>query len=111
MNGYEIFNRALARLGYESEQSDVLAASSLEFINQILLDLKLGTIENLSSEMSLTPEQSDALTSGVAMLLALREADGEKNTIYTAIYNAKRSALLSKTDYISDVLPTTEGDV
>jgi hypothetical protein len=51
----------------------------------------------------------DGVCSGVAMLLALSESDGEKHKIFCEIYNAKRGMLLSKNSKIEDVIPLVEG--
>ena len=42
------------------------------------------------------------------MLMAFSEGDTGKDKLFTEIYNAKRAALLSKTDYVIDNLPVTE---
>lgn len=114
MNGYEIYNKALIRLGYKGTGDNEVLDSRivgrvLEFINQIAIDLKLNTVNNLSEEISNLTEICEALCCGVAMLLSLSEGDANKNVIFTALYNAKRAGALSKASFIEDNLPVAEG--
>lgn len=114
MTGYEIYNKAITRLGYKSSGNDEvldsrIAGRASEFINQILLDLKLDAISHISEPVNCSEEMCEALCCGVAMLLSLSEGDTNKNVIFTALYNAKRAAALSKTAFIEDNLPVAEG--
>ena len=114
MNGYDIYEKAVLRLGYKRMgESDIvdtrLSERSLEFINQIAEDLKLKQIENLSQEINIGLPYTEALCCGLAMLLSLSEGDTNKNIIFTALYNAKRAAALCEGDTVEDTLPTTEG--
>lgn len=109
MNGYEIFKKAILRLGYDEALNKSFDERSLELLNQITADLKLSVIENLVQPLLFTPEQNEALCCGLAMLLALSEGDAEKNQIFANLYNAKRAALLSEQQKIQDVLPTMVG--
>lgn len=115
MNGYDIYSKATIRLGYTpasegSEFSSETLAHALELINQIISDLKLEPIKSLSDDINCSDEQAEALCCGTAMLLSFIESDTEKNQIYTNIYNAKRASALSKTEHITDTLPTPESD-
>lgn len=114
MNGYEIYDKAALRLGYKGAGSNGildtrLMSRALEFINQIALDLKLKGVEDLCEDIDCSTESAEALCCGVAMLMSLCEGDVNKNVIFTALYNAKRTAVLSKTEKIVDNLPVTEG--
>lgn len=114
MNGYEVYNRALIRLGYnDSDNKEVynmgLTEGLLDAVNQILSDLKLNGVKNLSEEINADSSVLEALACGVAMLLTVSIGDCNKNVIFTALYNAKRMAVLSKTEFIKDNLPVTEG--
>ena len=109
MSGYEIFKKAILRLGYDGALNKSFDERSLELLNQIASDLKLPIIENLVQPLLLTPEQNEALCCGLAMLLALSEGDAEKNEIFANIYNSKRAALLSEQQKIQDVLPGMAG--
>lgn len=109
MNGYELYNKVIARLGFKRFETGAkdsgLLSRTLELINQICLDLNLKESKNLNENMQLTESEKEALICGVAMLFSLSEGDSEKNKIYTDLYNARRAALLSKTSQIEDVLP------
>lgn len=114
MNGYEIYNKVLIRLGYkESESQDIinkrLTDGSLEAVNQILLDLKLEPVTALSKDINAAAPILEAVCCGVAMLLTVNIGDSNKNVIFTALYNAKRAAVLSITEHIKDNLPIAEG--
>ncbi len=104
MSGYDIFKKALLRLSYTDYQNK-LSVKALEFLNQILIDLKLKPLEHISQKTDFSPDIAEAVCCGVAMLLTLSEGDSEKNRIYTNLYNSKRAGILSKTTYVEDVLP------
>ena len=113
MNGYDIYEKAVLRLGYKNtEESSVVdirfTERTKEFINQILSDLKKEEIMDLNDEIALTPDFAEALCCGVAKLLSLSEGDTNKNVIFTALYNAKRTSVLSRKSNIEDLLPTME---
>ncbi len=114
MNGYEIYDRAMIRLGYKAigknEIQDVgIMGRAAEFINQIAVDLGLKPIEDLSDNIDCSDELSEALCCGVAMLISLSDSDANKNVIFTALYNAKRATVLSGRAFIEDNLPIAEG--
>jgi len=112
MNGYDIYKKAIARLGIDSGDEITLDNTGflhiLECTNQILHDLKLNPVKELSEEIMHDASALEAICCGVTMLLALSEGETEKNQIFTAIYNAKRAALLGKTSHIEDTLPVSE---
>lgn len=107
MRGYDVYKKALARLGLENMQNLDLnrLGATVEQINQISNDLKIPEIKDLSEKISCDNEHLEALCCGVAMLMSLNIGDGNKNQIYTAIYNAKRTAVLNQKDSIIDNLP------
>ena len=114
MKGHDAYKRVLNLLGYLNNDdlvtSDIsLYNRALHAFNQILLDLKKEEISDLSQEINITKAECDALIYGVAMMLSLACGDGERNRIFTDIYNAKRSTVLSGIDTVSDVMPTTVG--
>lgn len=114
MNGYDVYDRAMIRLGYKAtgktEIMDTgIIGRAVELINQIAIDLKLKAIDELSDNIECSAELSEALCCGVAMLISLCEADANKNVIFTALYNAKRAAVLSGKSFIEDTLPIAEG--
>lgn len=111
MTGNDVFERVSNLLGYSNlhtvrTDKEKLLKRAHEIINQICLDLKIPQINRLSDEISTNRLSLDALCYGTAMLFSLIEGDGKMNKIFTDIYNAKRSAALSKKDIIDDKLPT-----
>lgn len=105
MNGYSIYKKAILRLGYNDAENSRLTDRAAEFLNQILTDLNLENTTGLLCELSLSEEVCDTVVSGLAMLLALSEGDGERNELFAGIYNAKRGKLLSLGEERKDVLP------
>lgn len=111
MNGYEIYRKAIIRLGYDSSNNQRLMGRALELINQILVDLDLDTKTSLAEEIICDKKTIDAICCGVAMLISLSESDGEKNSVFASIYNSKRAAVLSGKNMVKDVLPVAEGEM
>ena len=114
MKGYDVYKRVLNLLGYmyndDSITSDnVLYKRALYSINQILLDLGQNEIADMNCEINLSKAQLDALVCGLAMLLSLIGGDGERNRLFTNLYNAKRSAALNKVDVVVDAMPNVDG--
>lgn len=110
MTGLDIYKRCIALMGYTSTESDAVSDHTIierfpEIINQVAADLKIEPIKSLTEIISATDAKTDALCYGAAMFLALSEGDGDKNQLFSSIYNAKRATALSSTDSISDVLP------
>lgn len=112
MNGYEIYNKALLRLGYNGSLNDRLIKRFPELLNQITEDLKIGTVCDVFEEVNTDNKGIEAICCGVAMLLALSESDGEKHRLYSEVYNAKRATFLAGNTKVEDRLPYVEsGDV
>lgn len=112
MTGYDIFAKAVLRLGYDQSHNEHLIGRGAEFVSQIAADLRLPAIKSLSEEIEVGPEGLEALCCGVAMLLALSEADGERHRLFCELYNAKRGSALGHNDRVEDRLPTAEsGDI
>lgn len=113
MNGYEICKSAFLRLGFDNENEVSLHKNTtkrdFEFINQIAKDLNLTPIEAMSQEIVWNNKQTEAVISGVAMLLCFIEGENNKSQIFTSIYNARRASLLGETAKIKDTLPVAEG--
>jgi len=104
MNGYDIFKKALVRLGLESFEQK-LAERAEEYLNEICADLNLQSIDSLSKEINLSTEYIEALTVGLSMMFSYSEGDTQKNKLFCDLYNAKRARVLSKTEKIQDTLP------
>lgn len=115
MTAKGIYIRSLFLLGRIFESNDPVADSTdnlfiIEMINQILCDLKCDSITSITDTLDLPSAKIDALSYGLAMMLALTEGDGNKNKLFSELYNSKRSAALSKLGNIIDKLPkVTEG--
>ena len=112
MTGNDIFKRSLNLLGYTPTEQEAVSSKALltrmpDILNQILSDLGLSELTDLSQNIKATPIQLDAVCCGCTMLLALSDGDNTKNRIFTEIYNAKRAAALSKTGQRQDTLPYT----
>ena len=114
MKGYDLYKRVLNLLGYmysdDSITSDnLLYKRALYAINQILSDLDQNEIADMNCEIKLSKPQLDALIYGVAMLLSLIGGDGERNRLFTNLYNAKRGAVLNRVDAVTDAMPKVDG--
>lgn len=115
MTGYEVYRKAAALVGVDtaaenSQNSSVIRRAS-DVINQICYDLRMHGIENLSDGiLDCSEKQFDALCYGTAMLLSLSEGNA-KNSAFTDIYNAKRSAALAGRSVLKDVIPKDDGGV
>ena len=106
MSGYDIYKKALLRLGYNSSGiNDNKISMAKELINQVLNDLKLEEINEMSSKIKASKSYLEAVCCGLAMLLSLSEGDSAKNQLFCDLYNAKRAAILSEISLIEDKLP------
>ena len=113
MTGYDIYQGAVALLGYDDRihfEDDALSDVYLSFANHILSDIGCGELGTSSQEITLTPVQREAVVYGVAMLAAISVADTVKGEEYAKHYRRKRGAALSAVTEISDVLPSAEGE-
>lgn len=113
MTGFEIYKRVLNISGYLNNGDMFLGEESLTvriigLINQVCLDLKIPKINSLGERIIAVPEKIDALCYGTAMLFALSEGNTEKSRLFTQIYNAKRTAVLSTKDLVEDTLPSVD---
>ncbi len=113
MTGNEVFTRVLNLLGYLNSQTvrgdnENLLKRAPDIINQICFDLKIGSVKRLSDKINADSKKLDALCYGVAMIMALVEGDGDKNKVFTDIYNAKRAMALSSKEYVEDKLPKAD---
>ena len=115
MTGHNLFDDVMKLLGYTDFEGNIqdtsgLKARALTVINRILGDIGSKTqISKLSDTLNLSKEQAEALPYGVAMLLSLSDGNGEKNRIFTAIYNSKRAVCKGAKSSVRDTLPVTYG--
>lgn len=111
MTGYDIYKKALIRLGYPegvaANNDERLFQTAKEFINIICKDLKLPLIKNIGEEINLSDEVLETLCCGVCMVISRSEGDKSKCDLYTTVYNFNRSRELCKTQHIKDTLPHT----
>lgn len=116
MTGFDVYNRCMALLGYTYKEDEIITGKTLkarfpEMLGQILLDLKIENVSDLSDDIPVTSKQIDAVVYGCAMLLSLSEGDADKNRIFTSLYNGKRITALSEKCLVEDTMPTTSGGV
>ena len=109
MKAYDVYTKAVLRLGYNGSVNNRLLERAPELINQIAMDLKIEPISTLGDEIKADQTVVEALCCGTAMLLALSEGDGDKHKLFCEIYNGKRAAVLSETVFVEDKLPVAEG--
>lgn len=107
MSGYDIYKKALLRLGLEKNEQKFCEVG-FEYLNQIAADLKIGEIKNLSDELILSDDLRETVVIGVMMLLTVNIGDTIQNKLYTDLYNAKRAKILSSNETVSDVLPAVK---
>jgi len=116
MNGYEMFSRALALGGFSNQdpsasEDAVLLKRAFTALCHICADLGITAPKMLSEKLNVSENTAEVIICGMAMLLAAGEADGEKSQMFTALYNAKRSAVRGSVNKIKDVLPNDDGGV
>lgn len=106
--GKDVLDRVLALLGYtdlysdeSSPQRQSLLDQGLAALNQAYSDLwfienrgrPFIPLPNLEAPLRLSRRScADILPYGTAMFLAQSEGDGDKQTLYAALYNQKRAA-------------------
>lgn len=116
MTGNDVLKRVLNLLGYLNNDDSITSDTAIykraiHVINQVLLDLKQSEIEDMSCVIKISDSCREALIYGVAMMLSLIGGDGNNNSLFTEIYNAKRSAALNEVGVIVDTLPiVSEGE-
>ena len=121
MTGREVLNRAMQLLGYTNGYGEVDGLRDAELmkrgttaVDQILTDLRRiespgwtaeGTV-NLDAPLPLSPDAAkDAMTYGVAMLLAQGESDGDAQGLFAQLYYRKRAGVKAPASRRADVLP------
>lgn len=116
MQPNDIFIRAARLCGTgeeflsENELTDI-RARALDAINATLFDLcEHPGIKKLTEQIEIPEKIADAAVYGTAMFLSLAFGDADKSTLFSEIYNQKRSAVKSSIGKITDVLPGM-GDV
>ena len=115
MIGYEIYEKAMSLLGYtdsdgNAKENNAFSRRAVNAINTIGSDLcDMTPINNIMDEVTADEKTSQAMCYGVAMILSLCENDGEKNSVFTQIFNSKRTALKSSVGTVKDLLPSIGG--
>lgn len=121
MTAREVLNSALKLLGYteangNSELPQRILNRGTALINVIYSELwraegkdEFTPIETLTDEIKLTDRVlSEIMPSGVAMLIAQSESDGDSQQLWAEIYNRKR-ATMTRIEERTNELPTVEG--
>lgn len=120
MTGRQVYEQAMRLLNYTDSYGAVDNTQSAEMIrrapaviNQVFIDL--WTIEKPDEELVRIdmnqdiPLSSKTVTGvmpyGVAMLLAQSENDSDNQSLFSALYNRKRSSVPKPSLSIQDVLP------
>ena len=112
MKANDIFNSAALLLGIPDTEflgydAQVLKSRALNAINQICADLcGAEPLDSIYDEINLSTSAAAAAPYGVAMLLTLSEADGEKHGAFCSIYNGLRAVAKAKKTAVRDVLPS-----
>lgn len=110
MTGNKIFERAMMILGYTDNEGCIVDNSglqerSLHIINQILADLKKDFIINdMDEDIELNGIEEQTVIYGVCMMLTLGLNDSERNSLFTELYNLKRTAARSEKSEIKEKL-------
>ena len=109
MTGYDIYTKALLRLGYPDGQDGNnqkrQLKPALEYTKIICNDLNLPLIKDLSEEINFTNDQTEALCCGLCMHISRSEGDKTKCDLYTTVYNCNRARVLYKALMVKDTLP------
>lgn len=110
-----IYNSVVKLLGYNNtylsvEDNDILKKRTVEFVNRLGYDLfKMPPVDSFLQEFNLPSEYKEALIYGVCMLISLSEGDGDKNKLFTELYNSKRAEAKSQIMSIKDIFPSASG--
>ncbi len=110
MSGYDIYKKALVRLGLEKFDQKYYEVG-FQFLNEIAADLRLGELKSLSDDLILNDDLRETMLTGLLMLLSLNIGDTIQNNLYTDLYNAKRAKVLSSNETVIDVFPTAKESV
>ena len=70
------------------------------FVNRALADLKMEAVTDVNCEIEADTKTADALVFGVAYYLSVKYCRSDKASFFSDMYNAKRSAALSKVSKI-----------
>lgn len=116
MNGYDLYRRALALLGYldrdgAAADEEHLLRRAGDALVELCADLGVPPPAVFTDRLTASAQALEALPYGMAMLLALSEGDAESNHFFCGLYNAKRAAAKAARGQIRDVLPRDDGGV
>lgn len=112
MTGYDVYKKACSLLGQGNKNSYYGGQKNeavKDILNQVLCDLKLEEITDLSSPLRLSKKAVEAVVYGCCWLYAVTVRDKGCADLYCRLYNVKRTAILASTDTRSDVLPSVLG--
>lgn len=106
MTGWDVYNRALASLGYKDSQ--VFKNKALVIINQVYDDLYISKhgkylpLRALNEEINLPERIINAMVYGTAEKMALGEGDGELQQYFAKAYD-RAKARITVADSVKDV--------
>lgn len=109
-----VYNSAIKLLGYNNlylsiEDNDIFKKRAVEFVNRIGSDLfEMPPVSSFLEEFRIPSGALEALIYGLCMLISLSESDGDKNRLFTELYNLKRTSFKSKITKISDAFPENQ---
>ncbi len=115
MTGYDIYKTAMELMGIPVTESGVYGIEdflncAVDFLNKILIDLKCedSVITALTDTLTVKINVMDALPYGMAALFCASVGDDNRRQIFSSVYSAKRTAALSGSGKIKDVMPLVE---
>ncbi len=115
MTGFDIYESAMLLLGIPDskgtiERDENFKRLALEVINNLSLELcGAEPVKNLFETVKADNKAKSVMAYGLASFISAYNRDVEKNTVITAIFNAKRTAYLSKSVHIKDASPDIYG--
>ena len=118
MKACEVYNNALALLGYSENNGNAHLTNrvmnrAIPTFNLVYGDLRricgydIKRIKELSENIELPDNAIEVLECGIASYIAMSEGDDSAQAIWSAEYQARRT-LLSKIEEIQDTIPVVE---
>lgn len=97
MTGNDIYKQACSLLNYEANETEKARETALNCLNNILCDLGISeAVENLETDIKVSPTNAFITAFGVAMLLAEIRLDTVRRGWMAEVYNVKRAQVKSE---------------
>lgn len=115
MTGFDIYESAMLLLGIPDssgtiERDENFKRLAVEVINNLSFELcGAEPVKNLLQTVKIEQKAKSVIAYGLAAFISGYTRDGEKSTVMTAIFNAKRTAYLSESVRIKDNSPYIYG--